>query len=287
MVFLTVAAKGAFQAVTGLQPVSACSELEMSPCPSRTLHPSPCSPAPSNRTKEAVPPPGATRGSASECRSKEYITRQPYSLGELQDGTGKFLLTLGTRSTNYHGAAGEGRETGREKLCVCTGLRPASYHRLSGMNCKATREFSQAQLHLHKARRTKPSDWEGALLQTLWLFCLLHLMPSLSFCEWNSGNTCSRLVYFKAFFFLWWCAVKINATLGFFCGKRFFLSYHTFSAGAVFKQVCANTHTWATVGVGQPKSGKISEADLQRGGVLKSFQDAGRTKLEGLLILPP
>lgn len=65
--------------------------------------------------------------------------------------------------------------------------------------------------------------------------------------------------------------------------------YHKFTAGAVLKQVCPNIHLWATIGVGQPKDGKISEVNLQRGKgeVLKSVQYAGRKKLEGLLILPP
>lgn len=80
-----------------------------------------------------------------------------------------------------------------------------------------------------------------------------------------------------SFFYGVLCTVKIDTTLGSFCGKPF--SPLTFSAGAVFKQVCANIHTSGTVDVGQPKCGKISEVNLQRGKVLKSVQDAGRKKL--------
>ena len=47
---------------------------------------------------------------------------------------------------------------------MCAGLRPASYHQLSGMSYKAVQEFSQAQLHLCKARCIDPSDWEGVLI---------------------------------------------------------------------------------------------------------------------------
>lgn len=138
-------------------------------------------------------------GSASEWQGKESVTQQPYSWGV---GLGSFYSLRGpeaqiTTVLPVRGGRGAGR------CCVCAGLRRASYLQLAGMNYKAMQEFS----HLCKAHHIEPSGWEGVLLQTLWLFCFLNLLPSWSFCEGNSGNTCSRLLYFTVVFFPLWCVV--------------------------------------------------------------------------------
>lgn len=139
-------------------------------------------------------------GSAFEWQGKEYVTQQPYTWGM---GLGSFSSP---RGPNYRAwittvlPVRAGRGAGR--CCVCAGLWPTSYLRLTGMNYKAMQE----SCHLYKAHCIEPSGWEGVLLQTLWLFCFLHLMPSLSSCEGNSGNTCSRL-YFTVVLFPLWCVV--------------------------------------------------------------------------------